>query len=185
MNRREQAAEAAAKRFRLELCATCVQVLDRSVMRDAKARKREERAMLVGRALASGLRSLRLIKTIGRWKAPRAARWLDTQFDKALVKAILDEALADGLTPVARVRKLQELSGVGVPMASAILTCFDPENFTVIDVRALDTLGTTGARITPELYERYLEFCIAEAKRLGVELRQLDRALWKAGTIVS
>jgi hypothetical protein len=41
------------------------------------------------------------------------------------------------------VETLDRPHGVGVPMASAILRTIRPENYTVIDVRALESLGVS------------------------------------------
>ena len=69
-------------------------------------------------------------------------------------------------------------------MASAILTCINPATYTVIDVKVLDALNAKQRTISRDLYVRYLAFCRSTAKEIGVELRQLDRALWKSGSIV-
>jgi hypothetical protein len=79
-------------------------------------------------------------------------------------------------------------------MASAILTVFNPKVYTVIDVRPIATLqvldfGALGferpewlnEKNTTEnswVYGEYVELCRAIAKKLGVSLRDLDRALW-------
>jgi hypothetical protein len=49
-------------------------------------------------------------------------------------------------------------------------------------VRALDALGARGKTATGRLYDEYLDFCQREAARLKMPLRDLDRALWKAGS---
>jgi len=74
---------------------------------------------------------------------------------------------------------LTGLRGVGTPMASAILTALDQEQYTVIDFRALEALGVANAQADLEFYIRhYLPECKRLASEAGVSLRTLDRALW-------
>ena len=75
--------------------------------------------------------------------------------------------------------------GIGLAMASAILTVCYPEKFTVLDYRAWQTLRHNSVADLPERYPQssadYLEYCSAcrqFAERMGLSLRNLDRALW-------
>ena len=77
------------------------------------------------------------------------------------------------------VEALIELSGVGVPVASAILTAIYPNRYTIIDFRALEALGTNTTNRSVSFYLRYLRHCRETAEMYGVSLRQLDRALWQ------
>lgn len=112
----------------------------------------------------------------GTWKSARPKPYLE---------ANSDEDIRD-LTRLAFVaserlgyRILDLLSGVNVPMASALLTVWAPDRFTVIDYRALETL-----RAHEELgdeypsYPDYLALCRGIAARVDCDLRTLDRALW-------
>ena len=145
---------------------------------------REHLAMDAGRKIREGSRGHDELHTIARWKASRAAHQVvDDRNTQALVRAALDIAAADESEPAAKVDALVGLFGVNVPMASAILTCIHPEIYTIIDVRALDALGVKKRNIGKARYLRYVEFCRTTATGLGVELRQLDRALWKSGSI--
>lgn len=86
------------------------------------------------------------------------------------------------------------LRGVGPPVASALLTIVWPDRFTVLDfrvARALETLeargqlreslpwspAVVGGGLPP--YLPYRAACLSLADRLGVRLRDLDRALWQ------
>ena len=73
------------------------------------------------------------------------------------------------------------LSGISVPIASAILTVLMPNRFTVIDFRALESLGVrrTVTDRSIGFYLKYLNFCRSLAAERGVSLRELDRALWQ------
>ena len=97
-----------------------------------------------------------------------------------------DEDIADALklalmakTDRAAVAVLTGLSGVGIPVASAILTAIYPERFTIIDVRALEALSVDRAIITVDFYLDYLDACRQLARDNNVPLRTLDRALWQ------
>jgi hypothetical protein len=79
-------------------------------------------------------------------------------------------------------RELQSLKGIGLPVASAILTAIFPDRFTVIDIMAFRALGVPEkTQLNVPLYLRYLSFCGQQAQRLGVSLRDMDRALWQWG----
>jgi hypothetical protein len=60
----------------------------------------------------------------------------------------LDLAMAARTDPAA-VAVLTGLAGVDVPVASAILTAVDPQRFTIIDFRALWSLGIERAAYYP------------------------------------
>jgi hypothetical protein len=78
-----------------------------------------------------------------------------------------------------RHRVLDLLGGVGVPVASALLTVCQPTRFTVIDYRAIETLQAHGELDGWPSYPDYLQVCRALADRVGTDLRTLDRALWQ------
>ena len=89
----------------------------------------------------------------------------------------------------AKIESLTSLSGVGVPVASAILLFINPERFTVIDDRAWRVLHETGylpqelsADPSVEEYLMYLGSCWALANEYDVSLRTLDMALWALDT---
>ena len=74
--------------------------------------------------------------------------------------------------------------GIGLAMATAILTVLYPEDFTVYDKRACDALGDfskIGNRKTPaEIWEGYKEFreAVRESTPGHLSLRDKDRWLW-------
>ena len=86
---------------------------------------------------------------------------------------------------------LRILDGVGPPMASAILTVWEPEHQTVLDYRAVEALqelkkrGALDLEVSPGKrgalpgYWTYLQAYRPIAKSVGVGFRDLDRALWK------
>lgn len=89
---------------------------------------------------------------------------------------------------------LDQLRGVGIPVASALLTVWHPGQFTVIDFRALHTLGAheeTPLAVDAMPYSRanedwwkqhydlYVRGCQAIATRVRRPLRTVDKALWR------
>ncbi len=124
---------------------------------------------------------------IVRWKSPRSETYAQRNSCEE-VKEITLEAFADQ-DPCSAVRKLDCLHGVGVRMASAILTVFDPCRYTVLDVRAWASLERLGllrelglcSSMSPdsaETYGAYLSACRRLAVAHGINLRTLDRCLW-------
>jgi hypothetical protein len=76
------------------------------------------------------------------------------------------------------VNALITLDGVGVKMASAILTAIDPERYTVLDFRALEALNVKNSE-NVNLYVLYVDACRSMAKEYGVTMRDFDRANWQ------
>jgi hypothetical protein len=114
---------------------------------------------------------------VGDWKSPRVRGRLDSNSDE-LIHDVTLTALAAPETIKHSVLTL--LSGVGIPMASAMLTAWNPDEFTVLDVRALASLRATGELNStgPPSYTSYLQLCRRIARRCKCDLRTLDRALW-------
>ena len=83
-----------------------------------------------------------------------------------------------------KMETLRKIKGVGIAIASAILTVLYPDDFTVIDYRVLNSLKNKGVKIfgkpTEKIkdYNEYVKICKKESKRLGISLRNFDRTLW-------
>ena len=131
---------------------------------------------------------------IVRWKTPRALGVLTR--DDGEISDVSRVALASEVPPWMRHRILCILAGVGHPVASAILTVWDPETQTMYDFRAVEALEGLWAQQALDLepahgtrkampgYWTYLEAYRPIAASVGVDHRGLDRALWmwhKAG----
>jgi hypothetical protein len=107
------------------------------------------------------------------------------------IREALQKAIAPTTSSREAILALTELRGVGVPVASAILTTIFPDRYTIIDFRALEALGHEPDDV--DFYERYLTFCTGLATDLArreiihpqdgypapTALRALDRALWQ------
>ena len=129
------------------------------------------------------------LKIIIYWKSPRVIHYFydDDGNSPEKIRKAVEKATAPTSTVQEAVVALTGLRGVGVPVASAILTAIFPDRYTVIDFRALEALGHDAAGI--EFYRHYLEFCreLAESGKVHLQadlpaptaLRALDRALWQ------
>jgi hypothetical protein len=136
--------------------------------------------------VARGFLELEELLKIAHWKAHRAKGYIRRN-DPERVQAVTGQAFAEE-DPCLSVRLLDHLHGIGVPMASAILTVWKPDTFTVIDVNAWASLRRLGLlpRLTrpdssfvyPETYPPYLQLCQKIATDLAVPLRTLDKCLW-------
>ena len=65
-------------------------------------------------------------------------------------------------------------------MASVILHFAFPRRYPILDRRAMKAVGGS-THCTFDLWEEYSDLCRRAAKRLGVSMRTLDRALWIHG----
>lgn len=120
------------------------------------------------------------------WKSNRAK----TKIKKGLARAgksvrELMREVSQADTPEAKIETLLQIWGIGLPIASAILTVCHPKEFTVLDYRAWATLKEAAVSDLPPRYpqsaKEYLQYCQTcrhLADRMGLSLRNLDRALW-------
>jgi hypothetical protein len=129
-----------------------------------------------GRRIASGELTRTNLEVIYRWKSARRIGLLANNTDATIAQALKRAISAKEVREA--VRSLTCLEGVGVKMASAILTAIDPERYTVLDVRALDALGVENSEDI-DLYVLYVEACRGMARKYGVKMRDLDRANWQ------
>jgi hypothetical protein len=138
----------------------------------------DEKPFAAGQKIVNGDYSRENLTAIFIWKTKgRGFSRIERNSD-AEIADILRLAV-EAKTERAAVAVLLGLSGVDVPVASAILTAIDQRRYTVIDFRALEALGTDSRNRSVEFYLAYLAACRSLAAEHGVELRVLDRALWQ------
>jgi hypothetical protein len=100
----------------------------------------------------------------------------DAEIDHALSSAI------NAGTEREAIEILDTLHGVGVPVASAIMTTINPVRYTIIDIYALRSLGVSDAPTdNVDYYVAYLQKCRELAQQFKISLRTLDHALWQWG----
>ena len=163
-------------RWRAEEIATA-----RDLYRQNSAEMQRERAAFgSGRKIAAGHAEPENLGAIIDWKSPRPKRRIMTGNTADEIAEALRVAVSAKQARTA-VGVLYGLNGVDVAMASAILTTIHPDQYTVIDWRALNALGVSKSWLTVDDYLQYLAFCKDKANELGISLRDLDRALWILG----
>lgn len=119
-----------------------------------------------------------------RWKSPRA-RLLWESNSAARVHAVSRAVLATR-DERRRMELLTGLRGVGVPMASAILTLIDPKRYGVLDIRAWQLLfamrsvdaNRRGQGFTVAQWLDFLAALRQHARRLGVSARMVEYTLF-------
>ena len=122
------------------------------------------------------------LKKIAKWKSARVMGHIEKN-DEQYVKEVTQVSLSTKNEKL-KIEILTMLNGVQIRMASAILLFCFPEQYTVMDYRAWDSLkaldkinGEIGD--TFECWQKYNEICREIAKQNGVSLRKLDKALWQ------
>lgn len=147
---------------------------------------KDERAFAAGQRIRGGDYSFENLKIIYDWKT-EAFIYLGLRERQLLRNRTEEIEDALRLAVLARTERtavavLCGLRGVGLPLASAILTAIKPEQYTVFDIRALRSLGCIRSNGTIDFYLSYLLFCRGLAQDSKVDLRTLDRALfWNGG----
>jgi len=116
--------------------------------------------------------------TVCRWKTRRSQRHCrknSPEFVREVTKCALS-------TPVERLRieVLTLLDGVGWPTASVILHFFHSAAYPILDFRALESLkNEVPKQYSFNFWQKYTSCCRSLARRAGVSMRTLDRALWQ------
>lgn len=116
------------------------------------------------------------LAAVARWKTPRS--------QSRIASNTADDVLDITSTALAAPERVQHrvltlLVGVGVPTATALLAVVNPGRHTVLDVRSTESIRRLGEWDGAGGYEVYLQACRRLAARLDVDLRTLDRALWR------
>jgi hypothetical protein len=145
--------------------------------------------LAAGERIRKGDCSKENLRIIYRWKMQsyeylgQEKKYFDRNSDEDVTRILQSTVEAVGADdPERAFNELQSLNGIGLPVASAILTAIFPDRFTVIDIMALRALNVPeGTPLSVALYLKYLTFCGSQADRLGISRRDMDRALWQWG----
>lgn len=128
-----------------------------------------------------------IFKKIYNWKAARALHYVDlTKFDN--YKKVIKQATAHALeNPEKTLNELDNLNGIGIPVASTILHFIYPKVFPVVDFRTIEVLQAAGYLDKSISYYRdssrgYSDFRrvildIAQKYSKG-DIRKVDKALF-------
>ena len=139
----------------------------------------DSRLLAVGRAARTrGHYTREEFIEVCAWKTARSRPKVSSNSEAAVIDATgrtfttADEA--------ARMSALLELAGVGAPTASTLLYVLFPADYPILDVRALESLGVKSRSQYPlSFWLAYLFACRELARRCGVSIRTLDKALWQ------
>ena len=116
------------------------------------------------------------LQAVADWKSPRSAGHIAKNSPK-FVKEITRFTLS-AHEERSRIEVLRLLHGVEWPMASVILHFYHSMPYPILDYRALYTVGMdVPNQYSFALWWQYVEFCRALAKRSGLDMRELDKAL--------
>jgi len=148
--------------------------------KNGKTGEDEDRIMEeAGRRLVNAEFDIEDATAVVRWKSHRPL-WLFVQNKPPDVEAAIKAAIAATHAGDFRraVTSLTSLKGVGLKMASAILTAMFPTIYTLCDIRASEALGQKDYG-SLRYYLAYLDYCRRMAAQYGVTLRDFDRANWQ------
>ena len=145
----------------------------------------EEGAFEAGHSIAAGNFSRENLNVIVGWKMEgvhltRVMSYVDQNADADIAHAL--NLAITARTEAEAIEVLDRLHGVGVPVASAIMTTINPLRYTIIDIYALRSLGVSDAPTdSVDYYLAYLRKCRELAQQFNISLRTLDHALWQWG----
>lgn len=146
---------------------------------------RERRFLELGKSLAQQREPAldrALLKDVARWKSPRSAHHIDGN-GKEYVREVTAIALSTSCERL-RIESLTLLDGVCWPTASVILHFFHRDRYPILDFRALWSVQAVEPNeYTFNFWREYVQFCREKAEQGRVDMRTLDRALWKYSEI--
>lgn len=139
----------------------------------------EHRLLVVGAAVrARGYYTREEFIEICAWKTVRSRPKVAANSEAAVVQATREALAAND--EATRITTLLRLHGVGMPTASTLLYVAFPDDYPILDVRALVSLGVKPRSQYPvSFWLGYLAACRDLARRSGVSIRTLDKALWQ------
>jgi hypothetical protein len=112
------------------------------------------------------------------WKTVRSRSKVASNSEAAVIDATRRALIST--EEATRMEALLELDGVGVPTGSVLLYFAFPDDYPILDVRALESLGVKPRTQYPVgFWLAYLAACRQLARRYGVHIRTLDKALWQ------
>lgn len=119
------------------------------------------------------------------WKSNRAkTKVRDGIKESQKTVQMITSEISQAKTPEEKLKLLTDIDGIGLPMASAILTVCYPKDFTVVDYRARSSLKEFDVEIKGDpstdctAYFDYLNKCMKLAQKFNFSLRDFDRILW-------
>jgi hypothetical protein len=174
-------------KFELQFDPTLIPSLVHQYMTTGKGAEKDAAMAAAGQSIVDGQWTRANVEIVYRWKSARSVRHLlrneEPDVDRCLQQAIQAIKAQDdrsAMTALIRIRARRSgLHGFQVPLASAILTALCPKRFTVIDYKALNSLGCPQDSPNVDFYLEYLRASRDISGALRICLRTLDRALWQ------
>lgn len=119
------------------------------------------------------------------WKSPRPQRHFKANSEELIVST--SKMVFTTHCEETRLNLLIGLKGVGIPVASAILTLTEPTAYGVLDTRVWRllylynevTVKPSGTNFSTQDWLRYLEILRLWAKQFGVSVRSIERTLFE------
>lgn len=100
--------------------------------------------------------------------------------DEQLLEEVSHKVFSlDNNQDVERIRLLQGFKGIGIAVASVILTFFDPEYYGVFDFHVYQELFGRRPRYTIHEYAELLSRLRAEARKCGLSTRDVEKAYFR------
>ena len=121
------------------------------------------------------------LEILAKWKSPRNANRIIKNNSEKLVKEQTSAAFK-ATDPYESINPLRELKRIDWAIASAILHFFHKDKYPIYDIHALRAVGKEKGE---GVWGRYVEFCRKVAKDNRVDMRTLDRALYRFGYVLS
>jgi len=115
------------------------------------------------------------------WKSPRQKKRYQENNPDEVIKTT-EKAFKEN-TDLGKLISLLDLNGIGIPTASAILAVYDPENFGVIDIRALQVLNSAGLidsdnANSEKIWSEYIKKLRLLKGKYACTARAVDKALY-------
>jgi hypothetical protein len=114
---------------------------------------------------------------LGMWKSPRPKKHYEKNSEGSIIQ-VTSDALASNDESY-RILRLQELHGVKWPVASVILYYAFPNEYSILDFRALWSLGIDRKSYNLSFWSDYTACIRRISSDLQVSIRTLDKALWE------
>ena len=120
------------------------------------------------------------LEQLVRWKLPRQLGNIRKNNEGLIVETT--RAAFETTDVFFSIAHLLQLKGVRVSIGSAILHLYHKDDYPIYDQHALRAVGEPQEE---SVWESYVEFCRKVAKDNKVDMRTLDRALYRFGYVLS
>lgn len=113
------------------------------------------------------------------WKSPRPKKHYEDKLNSDSRICEITKWAIGSKDEYVKISVLQLLKGVSWPVASVILHFAEPDKYTIMDFRAIWSLGLQQPKAYDfDFWMNYTKTVSSIAKKVKVNLRTLDKALW-------